>query len=346
MKKVLFLFAMVSMVLFNACETDFDVTAEWKDITVVYGLISQNDSVHYVKINKAFLGEGNALTYAREADSSSYFNNLEVLIIEKTGSTETRRFSMDTTTIYHKEEGIFYAPEQVLYKAAFKVPSDYVNKDYTYHLEIKNKITGKVIAANTPLVHDFAVETPRPGQQSINFTAESNQRVKWFSAKNGRRYNVSVRFWFDEVIGPARDTLTRSIDWNFSSAKSVSVQGGESMELLYSPASFFTVCKSLIPYKSGDEISENDVVSRLVNRVEFLFAVSGDELNTYMEVNEPSSGIVQEKPDYTNVENGIGLFSCRYLKSTETPFVKMRIGPSTEERLINENLKFVKKVGN
>uniref|UniRef100_UPI00345E3315 hypothetical protein n=1 Tax=Lentimicrobium sp. TaxID=2034841 RepID=UPI00345E3315 len=224
MKKVLILFAMVSMVLFNACETDFDVTAEWKDITVVYGLISQNDSVHYVKINKAFLGEGNALTYAREADSSSYFNNLEVLIIEKTGSTETRRFSMDTTTIYHKEEGIFYAPEQVLYKAAFKVPSDYVNKDYTYHLEIKNKITGKVIAANTPLVHDFAVETPRPGQQSINFTAESNQRVKWFSAKNGRRYNVSVRLWFDEVIGPARDTLTRSIDWNFSSAKSVSVQ--------------------------------------------------------------------------------------------------------------------------
>jgi hypothetical protein len=63
-------------------------------------------------------------------------------------------------------------------------------------------------------------------------------------------------------------------------------------------------------------------------------------------VNEPSSGIVQEKPDYTNVENGIGLFSCRYLKTTETPSVKMRVGPSTEERLINENLKFVKKIGN
>jgi hypothetical protein len=255
MKKVFFLLALVSMLAFNACETDFDVTAEWKDITVVYGLISQNDSVHYVKINKAFLGAGNALTYAQEADSSSYLNNLEVRIIEKTGSTETRSFSLDTTTVYNKEEGVFYAPEQVVYKAAFKVPADYVTKDYTYHLEIKNKITGKVITAQTPLVHDFAVETPRPGLKSINFTAESNQRVKWFSAKNGRRYNVSVRFWFDEVTGAGRDTIARSIDWNFSSAKSASVQGGESMELLYSPTSFFTVCKSLIPHNIGIEKS-------------------------------------------------------------------------------------------
>lgn len=347
MKKVFFLLALVSMLFFNACETDFDVTAEWKDITVVYGLISQNDSVHYVKINKAFLGEGNALTYAQEADSASYLNNLEVRIIEKTGSTETRSFSLDTTTVYNKEEGVFYAPEQVVYKAAFKVPADYAGKDYTYLLEIRNKITGKVVTAQTPLVHDFNIIRPQQGQRVINFTAESNQKVEWLSAKNGRRYDIKIRFWFDEVVLPGRDTINRSIDWSFNSAKSNSVEsGGEHMELLYSPTSFFSICKSLIPYKSGDEISENDVVSRLVNRVEFLFAVSGDELNTYMEVNEPSSGIVQEKPDYTNVENGIGLFSCRYLKSTETPFVKMRIGPSTEERLINENLKFVKKIGN
>ncbi len=157
MKKVFFLFALVSMLSFNACETDFDVTAEWKDITVVYGLISQNDSLHYVKINKAFLGEGNALTYAQEADSASYLNNLEVRIIEKAGSTETRSFNLDTTTVFNKEEGRFSAPEQVDYKAAFIVPSDYANRDHTYHLEIKTKITGQVITAQTPLVHACAV---------------------------------------------------------------------------------------------------------------------------------------------------------------------------------------------
>lgn len=346
MKKLLLLLILAAAFLFNSCETDFDVSANWSDITVVYGLFSQNDSVHYVKINKAFLGKGNALEYAKEKDSSSYLGQLDVMIIEKNRAVETRSFVMDTTSIYNKEAGIFYAPEQLVYKAAFKIPSDYSSREYTYHLEIRNRRTGKLVTAQTPLIHDFSIEIPRPGQQSINFTAESNQRIKWYSAKNGRRYNVSIRFWFDEVVGASRDTIARYIDWNFGSEKSSSVQGGESIELSYTPVAFFSVCRSQIPYKPGSEIDENSVVARLVNRVEFLFAVAGDELNTYMEVNEPSAGIVQDKPDYTNINNGIGLFSCRYLKSTESPGVKMKVGPTTEERLIKEDLKFIKKIGN
>ncbi|MBW6491535.1 MAG: hypothetical protein K0B15_10125 [Lentimicrobium sp.] len=333
--------------VFQSCETDFDVTAPWQDITVVYGLISQNDSVHYIKINKAFLGEGNALEYAQNPDSSSYGNNLEVTLKETGNGSVLRTFNFDTTTIFNKEPGIFYAPGQVVYKSAFLIPSDYSSRELTYQLEIRNKSNGKIITATTPLVNNFAVETPRPGQPVINFATEGSiQRIKWTSAKNGKRYNVSIRFWFDEVIGAARDTVPRFIDWNLNSIKSNSVQGGEAMELQYTPASFFSICKNMIPYKDGSSVAESAVISRLVNRVEFLFAVSGDELNTYMEVNEPSSGIVQEKPDYTNIENGIGLFSCRFTRTTETPQVKMRLSPLTEERLITENIKFVKKIGN
>lgn len=325
------------LTIITGCETDIDVTAEWKDITVVYGLISQNDTVHYIKINKAFLGDGNAFTYAQIADSSSYGNNIEVKIIEKAMNGSTRTFSCDTTSVYNKEAGIFYYPTQVVYKAAFKVPADVNSKDYNYSLEIRHKTTGKVISAQTPLVKDFTIETPRPGQTSIDFISENNQRIKWNSAKDGRRYNVTVRFWFDEVVN-LYDTTQRYIDWNFSSVKSGTVLGGEPLELLYAPLNFYSICRNLIPYTDN---RENAVTSRLVDRAEFRFAVSGDELNTYMEVNEPSTGIVQEKPEYTNVENGIGLFSCRYTKIASVP-----IGTRTEEKLIAENIKFVDKIGN
>lgn len=346
MKKILITLLALTAILFNSCETDFDVTAEWKDITVVYGLISQNDTIHYIKVNKAFLGQGNALAYAQEADSSSYLGQIDVWLVEKSNNQELRRFKLDTTVVYNKEPGIFYAPEQVVYKTGFRVPTDYIAKKITYHLEINNLITGKVVSSVTPLVHDFNIETPRPGLQAINFTAESNQRVKWSSAVNGRRYDVTIRFWFDEVHAPARDTITRYVDWDFSTVKSSSVKGGEPMELLYMPSGFFNMCHTLIPYKQGSSFSEDQVLARLVNRVEFLFAVAGDEFNTYMEVNEPSGSIVQDKPTYTNIVNGIGLFSCRFVKSSETPNAKMRVGPSTEEKLINEGLKFVKKIGN
>jgi hypothetical protein len=36
-----------------------------------------------------------------------------------------------------------------------------------------------------------------------------------------------------------------------------------------------------------------------------------------MEVNEPFEGIVQERPSFTNINNGIGLFSSRFNKLEE-----------------------------
>ena len=47
-----------------------------------------------------------------------------------------------------------------------------------------------------------------------------------------------------------------------------------------------------------------------------IVSVAGEAFNLFMQVYEPSSSIVQEKPPYTNVENGIGVFSSRY-KITE-----------------------------
>jgi hypothetical protein len=41
---------------------------------------------------------------------------------------------------------------------------------------------------------------------------------------------------------------------------------------------------------------------------------AGEDLYTFMQINEPSSGLIQEKPAFTNVANGIGLFSSRYTK--------------------------------
>jgi len=48
-----------------------------------------------------------------------------------------------------------------------------------------------------------------------------------------------------------------------------------------------------------------------------LFSVGSSTLNTYINLNEPPTGIVQERPVYTNIEGGIGLFSCRYNKGQE-----------------------------
>jgi len=60
------------LLILSACNDDFPINSEWKDITIVYGLLNASDTVQYIKINKAFLGEGDVYAMAREADSIQY----------------------------------------------------------------------------------------------------------------------------------------------------------------------------------------------------------------------------------------------------------------------------------
>jgi hypothetical protein len=60
-----------------ACSTDFELEAEWRDIPIVYGLLSFTDTAHYVRVEKAFLPEGgDARDVAQIADSLYYGDNV------------------------------------------------------------------------------------------------------------------------------------------------------------------------------------------------------------------------------------------------------------------------------
>ena len=78
MKKLLLLLALPALLV--SCSTDFDTTADYKEVMVVYGLLNQYDSVQYIKVNKAFLGDGNALIMAENSDSINYGDILDVTL--------------------------------------------------------------------------------------------------------------------------------------------------------------------------------------------------------------------------------------------------------------------------
>lgn len=336
------LIAIVSAFALTSCETDIDLSAEYQDITIVYGLLSQNDSIHSVRISKAFLGDGNALEYAKNYDSMSYFNNLEVSVTESIGSNAIRTFAFIAEP-NQTEPGIFDT-NQLIYCSTFNMPNDikdanYGNeKDYTYALKIRNKVTGKEITSTADAVHEFRMTTPREGQRTFDFLSENTQNVKWESGKHGRRYDVFIRFWFEEVFN-VTDTTDRYFDWKLGSVRSKTLAGNEELSIPYIPTAFYEIAKMQIPYKDS---RENSVTARLVNKVEFTIVASGDALNTYLDVNAPSAGISQDKPEYTNVDNGYGIFSTRFTK-----VVGITVAAQTEARLMAINgLKFVDKLGN
>ncbi|MBE0640703.1 MAG: DUF4249 family protein, partial [Bacteroidales bacterium] len=277
MKRIVYLFLMLALGLsFNSCETDFDVTAEWKDIAVVYGLLNPEDSFTYIKVNKVFLGEGNALVMASNPDSSYYaFDEIEVTMEEYlNGNFTGKTFTFDTLTVHNKDLGTFYAPDQVLY-----VSNTYkkLNPGRTYRLLVRNTRTGKEVSAETPLVSSFSIEKPlyNPNNPVTGFNGTVPYTAEWYSTPHGKRYELVVRFNYYETVPGSGDTTHKTIDWVFAPKKSMGLNGGEKMELKYEGAGFLSYIESNIPV--------NPDVKRSIGMVDFIFSVGADELNTYIE---------------------------------------------------------------
>lgn len=297
----------VIAIYFASCETDFDLNAEWKDITVVYGILNQNDTIHYVRVQKAFLGSGNVMQMALEPDSNLYPNNLSVVIEEWNGSMLRRTLTLDTLTILEKEPGIFFSPKQPLYytRSAF-------DPAYRYKLNITNNSTGKVISSETGLVGDFGITRP-VALTTINFHIPNNPtRVfSWRPANNAGRYQMILRFNYLDVNVDTYDTIPRHLDWHSPIVKSGNTAGSGEIEIRYNNENFFSMVAAQVP--------KIENIIRFPVNIELIFFVAATDLSTYIEVNEPSSSLVQDKPDFTNIENGLGVFSARFSKVSPHP---------------------------
>jgi len=335
-KKILFQLMVLPLILaFNSCTTDFDVTAEYKDITIVYGILSQNDSVHYIRINKAFLGEGNALEYAQNPDSASYGANIDVTLEEVAENGTSKLMTLDTITLSNKDSGTFSYPGHLVYTL-----KESLNPKSAYNLKIRNRKNGNEVTSSTKLVQNFSVTKPTSGTKSLNFkkATTTSQKFEWISAVNGRLYQPVIVFHFKETSAPG-DTIIRSVEWPLSGRRSTSLDGGDNMQVDYLNADFYKICNSKIPY--SDVSKEGAVLGRKADHLELIFTVAGDDLSTYLDVSEPSTGVLMEKPEYSNITNGLGVFSARYRKT-----LLYQLSTDTQLDLWNSTeLKFVKPLG-
>jgi len=295
----------IATLLVHSCSTDFDLTADWKEITIVYGLLNVRDSVQYIKINKAFLDENtNALVIAQRRDSLYHKGDLTVKLEEWDDNNLLNTYSLikvdANSEIGQKDTGIFANSPNYLYKL-----SNPINKDYAYKLVIQTN-SGKTIAAQTSVVDTIKVTRPR---QTILYNplaiSPAGRRVEWKTAKNAIIYELTIRFHYKEISLITLDTVAKFVDWKvFGNFKSDDANLSEEFEL---PEGGFLnfVCGQIGGSKSN--------VVRKVGNLDFIFYAGGETLSMYIDVIDAQSGLTsgQIHPEFTNVEGGIGIFSSR-----------------------------------
>lgn len=296
-----FILSFLLVLLVSSCETDFNVNADWDEVTILYGLLDQANDLQYVKINKAFLGQEDALLMASNSDSSNFEpNDLEITIYKiKTSSFnsfDTLGLVTLSDTSLVKDPGLFPTDNNIIYK--FNNSSDFLNSNFVYSIKVLNKISGNVVSSSTRLIDGFNFETFNPSfdfgfyNSSIGFISKT---LTWQKSNFGEIYQLDLIFNFTE----GNDTI--AVIWSQPLVESL---GSNLMNSQFDGESFFNFLNS--------SIEINDNVIRRFLKLDIRMTVGTQELQTYINVNQPYSSIVQERPSYSNINNGIGLFSSRY----------------------------------
>lgn len=349
LKKLGIISIVISLFALSSCKNELEINGPLSEKLAVYGLINWTDTAHYLKIYKTFLTEENIYVAAQNIDNYNMYDSLEVLLIENNNGV-FQYHMFDTTTIIPKDSGIFsdpaYPTRQVLY-----VNKDMLNPTSHYMLQIKNKYTGELKATSgcvTDCVENDKIKLPYPrtygtteyiANNPLNISKQLNCGYNngtlmtsgnftfYVPVTNGYRYEAYYHFYYwekasasstDSVIkGPVKiDVGTKVV----TEATNVSP-----LIIPWNPSFFFTRLMSAIPHT-------NDSIVRGSGPVYLYVWAAGKEYSDFIaNNNQVSLSIIEERPSISNISNGVGLFSSRYLMLMKD----CALSPNTKAILLN-----------
>ena len=328
LKKTYFLF--FCFFLFNSCSEKIELIGDFDETAVIYGILDQSDSLHYIKINRAFIGPGNALDIAQIPDSS-YFDQVEATVSEWINGVQVRSWLLSDTIIDNKEtNGVFYAPDQKLYyfktlptnsdqsqQISSNPQETSLNIDAVYKLNVVLNGGNFEVNGETELVKNISTNT-----SSQNFTFKFIDNTNTYKStgvtvsNTGTSHiiNTSLDVRFYEYVGPSWDL--KSFNWNLGESD---VSPGQAITFSAVGETFYNLMAS--------NCSDNpSITKRTFAGIEINIVGGAQDLYNYMLVNQPSSSLAQNKPTYTNLtvndsdKNVIGIFSSRQTVKYFKPF--------------------------
>lgn len=309
------LLILVSILAFQSCKEEVDLIGEFEETAVVYGLLDKSDSVHMIKINRAFIGPGNSIEIAKIPDSS-YFDNLVVTIEERVGGSLQRSWTLSDTLVDNKDEGgIFYAPQQKLYY--FETPPSSPLLDdavYKLHIDVNNgqfEVTGE-----TGIVSGM---NSQASTQNFSFRFANNPsdyRSTSLGVSTGNAYQINAKLTTNFREWTGTSYVDKSFEWNLGE---IETTPNKSIVFIAGGQTFYGLMASAC--EAGDPA----VDKRTFTSFDVVVTGGAEELYNYILVNQPSSSLAQSKPTYTNLTATndhpvIGIFSSRQTLRINKPF--------------------------
>lgn len=301
-----FVSALTLLLAVASCDNEIDLLEDYKEIPVIYGLIDPGSNTHYVRVQKAWLGEGNALVMGQQSDSIYYAQDDIKLTLEKlqTGSNAVITSEQFLpTTDFPKQEGLFTEQGHYVFKLS---TTNALDPDNSYRLRFENLKTGKVVTANTRIIYPIVFNAFN-NSVKVNLANINPYQIRFGSPKWGRVFGLIMRIKYNEIDSISLNIRQRSIDYTLKNINSLSVNGGEDMIFFLKGEEIFRYMGAVIGPPQG---AYKRILSSF--KADYLFTCGTDDLYNYIQINSPNN-VVNYIPTFTNLSDGRGLFTCRYI---------------------------------
>jgi hypothetical protein len=317
----------------GSCNNDFDLIEEGEDIPVVYGFVNLGDSAQYIRVENAFSDEEtNALTLAKQEDAV-YYENIEVrLVNEATGSEFVLERVNAANEGYVRDEGDFLVDPNYLYKIKTE-ELDFAGGEVV-RLELIRGDDLDIVTARTPVLPPSEIRLPlldRPvgisSTGNLTIQVNTNEEVGLI----GMRMIMYI-IETDQLDPTVRDTA--EVVWNIASSfpndttrtfQFLNVEGRQ----------FYT---TLV-----DQLDDTKPVNRVFSHFDLEVLTAGKETLEFRRIALANGGLTGslELPLYSNLSEGIGLFSSKNITTTEGFFLGNTTRDSLANGQITEGLNFV-----
>ncbi|MBS1689709.1 MAG: hypothetical protein JSS96_13355 [Bacteroidetes bacterium] len=342
MMKKLFLpvAVLIALVSLSSCSENFDVAAPYKSITVIYGLMDQGDTAHYVRIEKAFLDQNKSAVDMAKNPDSIYFSKLDVRVDvlnnnSVVGSIPLTKVDL-TNEGYPRDAGSFATTPNYAYK--FK---NYLDPNNTYRLVVHNPVTGQTDSAEADVISEDLSTYNIPFFATSNSAFAIQRTAPNFTVNLGgsslpaavKTIQGIIRFhWVDrDASGGETDKYA---DWPFANQLITS----QSFLFKINNVDFYYAMRNAIgPAPTG--------ITRLIDSCDIFLYMGSSDFYTYQQIAATqNSGLTSGEilPNYTNIKgtNVLGLFTSRgVVKDLNVPFNNesldsLMVNPITQSLLI------------
>lgn len=285
---------MAVMSLFLAsCSNEFELNVPADPVPVVWCLLNPDVNEQYVRLGRSFLTDPNNPDLPPVTDSTVWDMPVTVYIEEWQNGFPVQTFWFNPVAASPKDTGFFPEDNLRLYKADFKPTRLSTYRFYIHFPDDYRIVTGTTTLPGQPVVYD---PQEIPGRK-INLQVGVQFTTRWAPGTGYGIYQGLFLINYNETLNEQLSTHQAYMHMDPILGLGAEIE----MTDILSGNRFLEEMAKQIPVREG--------VERSIINVQFKLFKGGEELALMVSPDLETTTISNSLNQYTNLINGIGIFS-------------------------------------